>query len=399
MQYSARKRKYIDSIIILIIGVTCIAFLGRYIKTVKQKLLAPSKPAVNTVQYSQFLYVVNTNQQNKINIFHTDTLKTDNLYSTNSADYITSSSLFFNHILYTHSNNENLTININTKTASTSPGDYISPDGKKFISEENTTHHNNVQFSLLTQNNTNRTIITTQSPVASLNKILGWSPDSSNFYYTTSYAITTQTPMQATDHWIQKVGEEMKPMSRIRTWTEYSTSSAIKVFKIDTQNKTTIRIFNTIGLILNIFYDNNTNQFYTETKNGIYNMLPGSSSLGQTLLPAKIASSTSALIFAADNTNRFLHSSGPDISLTNLDNHTDQTLFYASNSATVTPLRLTGNTVIFSIQDQYHSAGELLDSKRLVRTEFINQNNQIAATPSGQPISFISWVKKINIKF
>lgn len=396
MKYTATKRRYIDSIFILLIGIACVAGLGLYIKPSILKTNPPSKPVISVTATNRFLYVANQNATSAATIFHTNTSQNEYIYSTTSGE-ITNASLQFNRMLYLHGN-ENTGINITVKKPFFNNGDFISPDGKKFISLGTTEKYPDLlTFSLLDGNS--RSQIQTQNAKSQIDKILGWSPDSINFYYTIPYSITKQASMSATDHWMQKFGKEMKPMSRVRTWVVYSTKSAISVFKLDTENKNITKLFTdtNVGTIFNAFYDAFQDKFYLVNDSGIYAMHPSDTNAVQIPLLQKNALKISSMIFSQDP-HRFVHSDGTAIQITDLSNNTDRTIFYASQSAKAEPLVYTGSSLIFSLLDTHFISGELVDTKRLVRTEFYHASNN-TITHIMHPLLFVSWLKDITVSF
>ncbi|HSW96510.1 MAG TPA: hypothetical protein VLF89_01660 [Candidatus Saccharimonadales bacterium] len=395
MRYKVTKRRYIDSIFILLIGSVCIIALSFFIKPPATYKKVISKPTVSINPNNRFVYIINTNQNNTINIFDMITGKNDAV-STNSAQNITTVSLFYNHLLYLHGDT-NIGINIDTKKTFANNGDYRAPDGKRYLSLEESPY-GLLNFSLIDENN-DKTLIKTPTIRSHIDKVLGWSPDSNNFYYTVPYSITKQASMSATDTWMQKVGKEMKEMSRVRTWMKSTTTSAEMVFRVNIQTKTTDKIFTkgNFGTIRNAFYNNDRDEFYITNDTGFYRTDLNERII--TPIPLSLKTITSMVFATQDTTDRFLHTNGTSLSLADPIKGTDQGLFYASNSAIVTPLALTGNKVIFSLREKDHFAGEILDLTKKTRTEFGYTNDLLTATSSAKPIIFGAWVKNISVTF
>lgn len=400
MKYTVTKRRYIDSIFLLLVGTVGLVALGLYIKPIHPKKNPPIKPVISIAATNRFLYVANVNQKSTATIFQIDPRRTNTIYSTPSGNF-TNGSLLNNHLFYLHGN-ENIGMNIDTKKFFTNNGDYISPDGKKFLSIDTSgIYRGLLVFSLLDEHNT-KTLIKTQNTTRQVDKLLGWSPDSNNFYYTIPYSITKQASQSAVDHWTQRVSknsDKTVEMSRVRTWVKYSTSSGEMVFAINTQDKIPQQVFanSRIGTIHQAFYNNKTDTFYLENDTGLYSANPGYTTVTQIPLAPKIATASSSIVFS-DDENRFMHSEGTGIYITDSNAHTTGTLFYASNSAVVTPLAFSGDNVIFTLQDNNFFSGEMIDVKRYIRTEFFHQplDPSITQTPS---LSFVSWIKNIKVTF
>ena len=402
MKYIAPKRKYLDSIILLILGVVALAFLGIFIKQPKKTVLISTKPHLQVAAPEEFIYLSNSLDKSVLNKFNIVTLQSETIYSTSSAHKLTSGVLLFNHTLYTHGDS-NFVLNITSPNVFPSYGDYISPDGKNYITVEKSSPDNILTFSLINANTMDTTIVKTKTNIFALNKILGWSNDSTRFFYTTLHNITTQTPMQATDHWMQKVDNKIQPMSRVRTWIEVSTKSAEMIYQLDTKTKKAINLtnLNNLGIVRKSFYDKNNDLFLIEKDNGLYSTQLNSQKLVLVPMDPKVATASLSIVFDSEqNSHRFLHSDGTSLSLFDPVSATDASIYYASNSAILTPLYFSKDTFIFSLQDNTHYAGELLDMKRRIRTEFISQPQtmtQISSPP--ESISFISWLKNVKVLF
>jgi hypothetical protein len=402
MKYSVTKRRYLDSFFILIIGIVSIVALGFYMKVPLVKKDPLAKPTVSIAAANRFLYIANDDQHETAAVFTADTLKNDVIYSTASAQNSVTASLFYNHFLYLHGN-ENVGINIDTKKFFENKGDYISPDGKKYLSLENRDASGGLLiFSLLDEHNVRSSIKTPQT-MRQVDTLLGWSPDSNNFYYTVSYSITKEASKSATDQWMQKVSktsDEMVPMSRVRTWVEYSTSSAERIFQVNMQDKSVSKMFadTDIGVIHRAFYNNKADEFYLENDSGLYRLHSTDTNITPVALAPKIATAASSLVFSPD-TNSFVHSDGTSINVADPDKNTDSTIFYASQSAKVTPLAFTGNKVLFSVLDTNYLSGEIIDSKRLIRTEFFHTPIDPTIATSSPSLFFVSWLKDVSIKF
>lgn len=395
MKYKITKRRYLDALFILLIGTTLIIFLTFFIKPSVITRSSPIKPIVAQSITDKFLYITNTTGTTKISLFNTITGRNEDI-STASAQNIQSAFLFRNNLLYTHGEEGNYGLNIDTKKTFTNPGDYIAPDGKIAISEDTT---KGILSFALTKNTNEKVTIPTSIVKTQIDKLLGWSPDSKNFYFSANYDITKQASKSATDHWMQKVGKEMKEMSRVRTWVETSTSSAVMVYRINTDLQTPEKLFTqgNIGVIKNAFYNNDRDTFYLVTNNGVYLTDFSGKNSKQLQLPIK---NIAAITFATkDNTDRFLYTSGQGLSLADITKGTIEGLFYASNSAVITPLALTGNKAIFYLIDKNNFSGEILDIARKTRNEFIFQEDTQSSTISASPIVFGGWVKSVNILF
>ncbi|HSW97903.1 MAG TPA: hypothetical protein VLF89_08815, partial [Candidatus Saccharimonadales bacterium] len=368
MKYKITKRRYIDSLFILLVGTVCIIALSFFIKPPLAQRKAVSKPTVSITANDRFVYITNTNQNNTVNIFNIVTNKND-VISTNSAQNIKNISLLHNNLLYLHGDT-NLGINIDTKKIFENHADFMAPDGKRSLSIENDNSKNGLLIFSLAEENKDKTMIKTPTLKENVDKMLGWSPDANNFYYTVPYSNTKEASMSATDTWMQKVGKEMKQMSRVRTWMKSTTTSAEMVFRVNIQTKTTEKIFidGNFGVIRNAFYNNDRDEFYMITDTGFYRTDLNERII--TPIPLSLKTITSMVFATQDNTDRFLHTNGPGLSIADPIKGTDKGIFYASNSAVVTPLALTGDKAIFSLRDKDHFAGEIFDIAKQTRTEF-----------------------------
>ncbi len=398
MKYTVTKRRYLDTLIIFLIGVGSLVLLSFFIKKPLNVITKPTKLQVKILPSDQFIYISDDSNKNSIHVFNVKTQKDTALYATNSAEEIINANLIQNKNIYVDGISD-FGLNITDRKLLKSYGDYISPDGGKFISIENPEDSNGLLI-FSNSDTKNQHLIKTTNSYSSLNKILGWSSDSNYFYYTTAYQITKQIPEQVTDHWTQldKRTNKMIPMSRVRTWTEYSTSSAQMVFQINAQNNTVAKLFanSGLGIIRNAFYNQSSNQFYIENDTNLFSILPDNSNLIQISLKPTVATAAASIIFDPDNPNRFLHSDGKSLALADLKNNQDQGLFYASNSATVTPLSLLGNTVIFSLQNNNYMAGEILDTLKQTRTEFGRTDiDPFSKFPSN--LLFVSWIREVRV--
>lgn len=401
MKYKSSKHKYIQTIIILAVGILSLSFLGSFIKspgTTKNSIL---KPHVTISPSGKFLYVANTIQGSVVNIFDTQLSKNTTVYSTSSAENISYGSLVFNSVLYLHGM-DNLGISIKTQKLFPSYGDYISPDGKKFITLSSLNSHNNtLTFTVRDENNNIENTIMSKNLRSQVASILGWSSDSRKFYYTTKYSITHTSPMQATDHWMQKINGVMQPMSRVRTWIQYSTSSAQLVYQVNLDTNVIAQPFiNNLGPLSNIYYDNYNDRFYLENNEGIYAKQVTAEGFTRMNLESKIATATVAMVFNSQNdTDTFLHSDGKALSIYSVESGIDRGIYYASQSGTLTPLALVGSNVIFSLQYPNHYTGEIIDMARLTRQEFIYQNDNFFLENFPQPIYVIAWLKDITVSY
>lgn len=401
MKYSATKRKYFDSILVLIIGVFCLAFLGRFLEPKEAPVLPLPKINIDS-SLNEFVYAVNTPDSSIIQVFNINTLKNKEIYATNENIDISSASFLQNHLLYTHGS-EDFIIDARTRKLFESHGNYISPNGKQYLSIGEPEKSNSLlTFSIVDQDGVLKETIQSKSTHRQLHKILGWSSDSERFYFSTRYSITKSTPMQDTDRWMQKVGNEIKEMSRVRTWMKHSTTSAQMVYQVDTVDKIVSRMFTNTktNVIRNVFFNPKTDVFYLITDANLYTIKHNDLKATPSFLKPKIATQVAEMVFATqDNTNRFLYSDGKGLSLADPDKEIDKGIYYASESATLSPLALTNNYVLFALEGKKNYSGQIIDLNKLIQTEFLYQEIGKTKNTSLKPILFGGWMKDVSVNF
>lgn len=408
MKYRSSRQKYLHSLIILVVGITALFILTFLIKPTSIKKEVINKPNVNISLSKKFIYVLNTKDGASINIYNLENNSNNKINTLNNNDYIQSVNLIKNQLLYLHGSRD-LIINLQSKKTTNSLGDYISPNGEYYISIANqNTNDYYTSFNLLNLKTNINSNITTLIPYTQLGKILGWSSDSNNFYFTDLYQTTTSTPEQVTDHWMQKINNKLMPMSRVRDYIKYSTKSAEFAYSVNIPQKKVGHIFENIplGIIRNIFFNNFSNKFYIENDDGLYVTNSSPASTPKIIpIPTQEATSIVSMVFSTlynqknGDIDTFLHSDGKNLFLANSNSGDEDSVYYASGSALLIPLALVNNYALFSLNNTANVAGEIVDMNSKVRIEFVNQNNNLSLNNDTQSILFGGWLKNISVNF
>ncbi len=213
--------------------------------------------------------------------------------------------------------------------------------------------------------------------------------------------ISSSTPQEIP--YIQELGSNPQPIC----WSHYETSVIFQtqlghLYLFSLEKKTATRIFTTpVANIANIYCNSETNTLYYQTYNGLFSQKFTQQVSSQINISDSTLKQLQLLIFPSDLTKNIALTSFKDKLMTlNLQNGETQTLYTATDSATLIPYLWKGNEIIYTQQSnqteqgEYYLAGKVFDTKNNSDNTFAyHQANKIINLGEIIPILLISQQK------